>query len=392
MASPQSSTPDIEIAITAVAHGGDGIGRYNDIACFVSGTLPGDTVRARIYRRSKKALWARLLEMLTPSPFRIQQSACAERDCAPVCAWHDFSYPAQGQWKQRIVAESLRRIGGISTEVAFVENPALRTAYRTRAIFHGDAENLGYYAPRTHDVVPLPPCPLNHKRLNEALEALRPLGIRGNIHVTVNPEGDETLVWLREPSEAVQARFPLTDFAASDGRAQFIFDGVPIVNGAFSQASLLLNRMLRRETDQRIGDASSLLDLYCGNGNLSLHYANHCRIIGVDHAHAAIAAANKRAPDTYQCGDEATMAALIAQNTWDVILLDPPRVGAKPIMKSLAEAKARRIIYVSCNPATFSRDAHELVASGWALISTAALDMFPHTPHVETIGVFERSD
>ncbi|HDP34822.1 MAG TPA: class I SAM-dependent RNA methyltransferase [Candidatus Hydrogenedentes bacterium] len=391
MTAPQESDGIVDVEISAVAHGGDGVGRINALTCFVPGALPGETVRARIFRRAKNAVWARTLEVISPSPHRLSNAFCSGRSCAAACAWHDFAYPAQGEWKTRIVAESMRRIGGVAAEVVFIEEPALRLGYRTRAVFHGDGACLGYFAPRTHDVIPLPQCPLNHPRLNTALEALRPMGLRGNIHVTVNPEGDEILARLRRVTPAVKAAFPLANAFDSAECSRFIFDGAPIVNGAFSQASLLLNRMLRREVDIRVGETETLLDLYCGNGNLSLHHAPNCRVVGVDNAKAAIAAANQIVPGAYRIGNERVMAALIQEQSWDVILLDPPRTGAKALAAPLAEAKAGRIVYVSCNPATFARDARSLMEGGWRLTSAAAIDMFPHTPHVETIGVFVRT-
>lgn len=391
MAPPAIFPSNPELVITGVAHGGDGIGRLDNMACFVPGALPGETVRVRIYRRTGNALWGRLLEVVEPSPYRITNSSCGERPCAAACVWQNFAYPAQGEWKQRIVQEAIRRIGNIECDVAFVENPALRQGYRTRAIFHSNGEVLGYYAPRTHDIIPLEACPLLHTKLNAALDALRPLRLHGNIHVTVNPEGQETLICMAEPSGHLRETFPMTDTFNSLQRCQFLFDGVPIVNGTFSQASLLLNRILRHETDNHIGNARSLLDLYCGNGNLSLHHAQMHEVTGVDHAAAAINAANEIKPNTYRRGDEQKMAQLIGERAWDVILLDPPRTGAKSLIEPLAAATAARIIYVSCNPATFARDARGLVSGGWRLISAAAIDMFPHTPHVETIGVFERN-
>jgi 23S rRNA (uracil1939-C5)-methyltransferase len=360
------------------------------MACFVSGALPGETVRVRIYRRTNNALWANLQEVISPSPCRVTSAACAGQPCAEACGWHDFAYPAQGEWKQRIVQETIRRIGNIKVETAFVENPALRNGYRTRAVFHGNGSTIGYYVPRTHDVIALEACPLAHPKLNNALKLLHPLGLRGNIHVTVNPEGEEILISISEPTAPLRELFPLTDSFNSRTRHQFLFDGVPIVNGTFSQASLLLNRMLRRETDRRIGTAASLLDLYCGNGNLSLHHTDKRKVVGVDHAGASISAANELSPGVYKRGDEQAMTRLIQECAWEVILLDPPRTGANALVPSLVAARTKRIVYVSCNPATFARDASGLASGGWRLTSVAALDMFPHTPHVETIGVFER--
>lgn len=386
----QLSSSETEVTITGVAHGGDGIGRIDNLVCFVAGALPGEVVQVHIYRKAKNALWGQLLKVIKPSESRISNPACSGHCCKAACLWHDFAYPDQGHWKQKIVTESIRRIGGIEIEVPFVENQSLRTGYRTRAVFHGDGKHMGYYAPRTHDVIPLSACPLNHERLNQAFVMLEPLGLRANIHVTVNPKGAETLVCMGDPTREVRELFPMTNSFNDRKRHRFLFDGIPIINGAFSQASLLLNRMLRKETDTRIGNAEQLLDLYCGSGNLSLHHTKSCKVVGIDHAKTAIDAANAIAPGAYQQGDERAMATLIRKRQWDVILLDPPRTGAKALVESLAASTAQRIIYVSCNPATFARDAGGLVSGGWHLISAAALDMFPHTPHVETIGVFEK--
>ena len=380
----------LEIAIDAVAHGGDGVGRVGELVCFVSGALPGDVVRARIYRLGKRAVWARLLAVVSPSPHRMLDSVCDGPACASACVWHAFAYPAQGAWKQRIVSETLARLGHVTAEVAFQETPGLRLGYRTRATFHGDGQRIGYYAQRTHDVISLSSCPLNHPHLNDALEALHPLGVKGDVHVTVNPEGDEKLLWMRHPGDPVRAAFPMANVMTDAERHRFFFDGVPIVNGAFSQSSLLLNRMLRRETDACIGQADSLLDLYCGNGNLSLHHAATAEVVGVDHAGPAVETANALGAGDYRRGDEAVMVSLIEERSWEVIILDPPRVGAASLMEALAAARTNAIVYVSCNPATLARDLHVLCSHGWNLIRTTAIDMFPHTPHIESVCLLRR--
>ena len=142
------------------------MGRVSGVVCFVEGALPGDRVAARVYRRGPRAIWAALAEILEPSPARIAGEDCSGKACASGCAWRFFAYPDQAAWKQRIVRDSLKRIGGITAEIEWLEEPTLRLGYRTRAVFHGDGKTLGYYAPRTHAVVPLNGCPLNHDRLN----------------------------------------------------------------------------------------------------------------------------------------------------------------------------------------------------------------------------------
>ncbi len=379
-----------EIAIQSVAHGGDGVGRIGEVVCFVSGALPGDVVQARVYRCANNAVWARLTAIVEPSPDRVVPSPCSGRGCDSACRWHDFSYPAQGEWKRRIVEECLARIGGIVADVALLEAPEHRLGYRTRAAFHGDGSALGYYRQRTHDVIRLEACPLNHFHLNAALQRLQPLCIKGDVHVAVNPEGEDVLVWQNEPSQRLRAAFPLTNGRLDRERFQFLFDGVPIVNGAFSQSSLLLNRLLRAHVDACLEGAESLLDLYCGNGNLSLHHARTRKVIGVDHAGAAVAAAAALVPGAYRQGGEDVMMEQLRACSWDAVLLDPPRTGAKAIVKDLAAARTDKIVYVSCNPATLARDLRELLPGGWRLMEAVAMDLFPHTPHVESVCLLRR--
>ncbi len=391
MTSPVGPKEIFEMEIDAVAHGGDGVGRVQGKVCFVAGAIPGDIVQATVYRSGPRAMWADLHTLLSPSPVRERHLPCMEQACTSACAWRAFAYPAQAAWKRRIVADCLERIGGIHTEIGWLERADQRLGYRTRAVFHGDGNTIGYYVPRTHKVVPMAACLLNHPRLNEALQALRMPGIRGDIHVTVNPEGTETLVFLREDMPVVRKCFPRTNTPLDGSRFHFLFDGVPIVNGGFSQSSLLLNRMLRAHTDACIGNPENLLDLYCGNGNLSLHHAGSGEVCGVDHDEVVVNAVGVLAPGIYVRGDERYMLRALAERDWKVIVLDPPRTGARALVEALATARAHKLVYVSCDPATLARDLRGILAGGWSITQATAVDMFPYTPHVETVCVMERT-
>lgn len=383
------------IEITALAHGGDGIGRANGQVCFVRQALPGDVVRVRVTRTAAQALWAEIAEVLTPSPHRTEP-VCPNFAVSGEASWAHFAYPAQAEWKRRIVQETLARIGGIEAELDWRENPELRTGYRTRAVLHGDGARFGFFAPGSHKVVDTESSALCHPRLNAALRQLRKLKLKGTVTVTVNPEGEETLVWTKFTQRRLKDRFPLANTPKDTGkRAAFFFDGVPIVNGAFSQSSLLLNRLLVDEVRRLAGSPSNLLDLYCGNGNLSLQYAGRIPVTGVDQNKAAIKAAGRAAKQgqtEYRAGDEAMMRKLIAQDEWDTIVLDPPRAGAKALMETLAPTHARAIVYVSCEPATLARDLGMLAGGGWRVARGTAIDMFPHTPHIETAVRLERAE
>ncbi len=378
------------IEITSLAHGGYGVGRVDGQVWFVPYALPGDTVEATEARRAKGLVWGKIESIPSPSPDRVQQPCPVFGSCG-ACTWLHFGYPAQLEWKQRIVLDTLKRLGGvIPVESSAVENPDLRYGYRTRAEFHGDGWKRGFYAEGSHDIVDIALCPLCHPKLNDALALLRTASVPGTVEIAVNPEGDDVLVWTLKPNRRLKKSFPdAQSFDAEDDRTQFIFDGAPIVNGVFSQSSLLLNRLLRAQVHEAIAGANTILDLYCGNGNFTL--AVDADVLGIDHNRASINAAQSTGRHDYRFGKEGEINRTIAEKPWDAILLDPPRTGAIDIMQSLAKSSAQKIVYVSCDPATLARDAKVLVKEGWTLTRCTTVDMFPNTAHIESINIFTRT-
>ena len=379
------------IEITAVAHGGAGVGRIEGQVCFVPCGIPGDTLSIRITRTTKKILWGELVEVLVPSPDRTKPNYPGWQPSG-VSTWLHFKYPAQGQWKREIVQSALSRIAGINDiELGWREDPALRTNYRTRAEFHGDGRDFGFYALGSHDIVDTARCPLCHPKMNTALKGLRELGLKGSVTVTVNPEGEDVLVWTNFQSRRLKDRFPLAGTPKDEqAPARFFFDGIPIVNGGFSQSSLLLNRLLVETVHQYVGKAPSVLDLYCGNGNLTLTLPEKTEVVGIDHNRIAVKAADRVGRGTYFAGQESKMIQHINAGETDVVLLDPPRSGAKALIPALAKSKARAVVYVSCDPATLARDLKGLYEGGWKIVQITALDLFPNTAHVETACLLKR--
>lgn len=388
----------VEMQVTGIAHGGYGVGRVEGQVCFVPYALPDEVIRICIARRSKGVLWGEIVEVLTPSPSRLPSSCSCFGVCGG-CSWLHFAYPAQGEWKTRVVQDCLRRIGGIETEVCWLEDETLRTGYRTRAEFHVQERRIGFYAAGSHTVIDLESCPLLHPRLNAALKTLRAAHPKYAVEVVVNPEGHEVFVYEphtsgRQGSASGMSTTPsrlARAFPDGVGERYFLFDGVPVCNGAFSQSSLQLNRMLRRLVFDLVGEAKNVLDLYCGSGNFSLGLDASIRVRGIDHNAAGIRAAQSIAPDNreYRTGGERAFATALNES-WDAVILDPPRLGAKEILPALATAKAERLIYVSCDPATLARDLKDLTTGSWKLSRVTAVDMFPNTPHVETVCLLER--
>ncbi|GMV93102.1 MAG: SAM-dependent methyltransferase [Candidatus Hydrogenedentota bacterium] len=379
------------VTISSVAHGGYGIARIDGQVCFIPYALPGDEVVVQVERRSKGVLWGAIDRIVAPSPDRIDPGCGVYGRCG-ACTWLHFAYPAQAEWKRRIVRDCFERIAKLQVEVTWADDPDRRLHYRTRAEFHGDGNGFGFYAGGTHDVVDVVTCPLCHPRLNTVLSRLRELGLRGSVEVSVNPESDDVLVWSTKQSAPLASAYPNAQWIGSDGpRAQFRFDGVPVVNGAFSQSSLLLNRVLLRVVQEAVGDSERILDLYCGSGNLSLAFARDRSVVGIDHNRASIEAAQAAGQGEYRTGDETAFGAALGEGQWDAILLDPPRTGAKPVAGVLAECRAKRVVYVSCDPATLARDAKVLAAGGWKPNRVTAVDLFPNTCHIEAVCEFLRA-
>ena len=373
------------VEISGVVHGGHGLVRLEGEVCFVPGALPGDVVRLGNVTRRRNVLWGVVDTLDAPSPHRgTPPCSCAAHPTA--CTWIHFAYPAQAEWKQHIIRDCLTRIGGLKPEVEWREDVEYRLGYRTRATFHSDGRLWGFYAPGTKRVMDRPSCALCHEQLNRALGQLRTVRMKGSVELIVNPEGADTLVWTRHPNASLRKVFPTVNHPRQKRpRDYFLFDGVPVVAGGFSQASLLLNRLLHGAVCEIVGDAERVLDLYCGSGNLSLRFADTAKVRGLDHNLAAITAAQDMGKGCYRLGDETAFQRALTEQQWDAVLLDPPRSGARPILNALADCDTGKMVYVSCDPATLARDLKHLTHHGWRLNRVIALDLFPHTPHVETV-------
>jgi len=390
--SGENQIPRLEI--TALAQGGEGIARVEGMVWFVPFAYPGDVVSARILSRHRS--WGRALpvDWLEPSPFRRPFIGGTE---APEQAylWGCFDYTGQSIWKPRLAAETLRRVGGITVEPEFVTAPEpLRLNWRDRCTFHADrAGHPGYYLWHTHEIAPVQACPLASPAVNQALTVLARIGHTAPVTLTAHPLTGETMAWCSDRDLArlkSTLPFPVNSPGNPQAPAQFIMDGTLVVNGAFCQSSLLLNRTLRERVTQALMDAKTILDCYCGNGNLTRGVATRAKVTGFDLNTAAIEAARATVPGEFRVGDEMAMAEVLGSDVFDAVVLDPPRTGARHLATALAACRACRIVWVSCDTATLARDLKTVLAGGWNLRNCTVIDMFPYTPHAEILCVLER--
>lgn len=379
-----------EVTITRLAHGGDGIGEIDGKICFVPYGLPGDTLEVKLTKDKKTFCRGRITKVVTPSPDRIKVDCRVYEKCGG-CSWFHLDYPAQLEWKQKIVETAFLKLAKLDVTVDGLENPDLRTGYRTRATFKGHEGDWGFYAAESHEVVDIDECPLCHPDMNAALKKLKQTPIGGEVEVLVNPEGDEVFLWTEEPSKELKNDFPSAqNLEDGDGRVQFMFDEIPVVNGTFNQSSLQLNRLLVDHVHSFLQDAESILDLYCGSGNMTLGLSEKAHIVGLDKNGPAIQAADHTGRGEFHIGSDKAFPDFINRQKWGAIILDPPRVGAKHSMPALRDADTDRIIYISCDPATLARDAAVILQGPWKINSITAIDIFPNTNHIETVCVFDR--
>jgi 23S rRNA (uracil1939-C5)-methyltransferase len=434
----------IELTITALSHSAEGIARHEGRVVFVPFALPGETVRAEIVEEKKGYARARLVEVIAPSPDRIAprcphyfhlpstlhsppSTACGG------CQLQHLAYPAQLKHKTQTVIEQLTRIAGMPQPPVreCLPSPAphsgereARSAspaqallapapfgYRNHIQFAVTAEGaLGYRAAQSRAIVPIRECPIAEPVLMETfarigLESapgLERLSLRAGVDdVLVVFEGDAPEVEVDLPVSAALLRPDVSTLALA-GRDYVLMEvkgrEFKVSAGAFFQvngavAALLVDEVLRALA---LRGGETVLDLYSGVGLFTAFIAPlAARVIGIETFEPAVddAAINLDEFDhveLYCAPVEAVLPTLDVRA--DGVLLDPPRAGCAPeVLDALLAVEAARVVYVSCDPATFARDAKRLLAGGYTLDFVQPLDMFPHTYHIECVARFTRS-
>jgi 23S rRNA (uracil1939-C5)-methyltransferase len=342
------------VTISDIAFGGKGVARHEGKVFFVPFTAPGDVVKVRVTRDKKKFAEAVVLEVLTPSPDRVEPKCNWYGKCGG-CAYQHIAYPAQLALKHQQVEQTLRRVGRL-TEVPMrpiVPSPE-SYEYRNRIRVHVMNWQAGFFAHASHELIPVSRCDIAKPGVNEAFHNLRRARVK---------DGDYVVV-----ADAERGRF----FEQTN-------DAV---------AAEMLNVV---EALMPVGH-DLLVDAYCGAGFFAHRLAsNFNAVVGLEASEFAIEHANrtKAANERFIVGDVAeTLASVLAPATpaTTTLLIDPPAAGidARVVDHILASAPAT-VIYVSCNPATLARDLASLIPM-YRLKSVTPLDMFPQTAEVEVIA------
>ncbi len=426
------------LTIHKLIHGGKGLGTLADgMKVMVPGVLPGETVtiqETKVHRGHKEA---ELVRIDQPSPDRIVPP-CPHFGRCGGCDLQHVAYAAQLECKQQILHESLLRAGMALTDDQCrppLPSP-LTLGYRHRIRLHLDATgNLGFHQASSNTVVPIRRCLLATEPINRVLAALVEADLATRLRGTImaiellhSPADDRVFLVAHPAAEATGADLaPLPALLAS------LADGTIVLPSRRGQerqpahditlcqhCSLLgLDYTLRWDADcffqvnvvqnirlvelavqeLKCAAPATVLDLYCGMGNFSLPLALRGALVtGIEQNRHSIRWAGRNAAVAglatcrFLAGDvEAHLIRLHKQRaTFDCILLDPPRQGLGKATALLPALRARRIVAISCDPATQARDLGRIIAKGYRLRSITPVDMFPQTHHIESVALLEK--
>jgi len=427
--------PVASATVVDLTHDGVGVADLDGKRVFVADALPGERVEFVLRKRRRKIQEAELTRVLEPSPDRVVPECEYFGRCGG-CALQHLAHPAQVSFKQRVVAETLKRIGRVEPDEWL---PAVVSApwhYRRRArlgvryvagkgrVLVGFRERAGGYITDMHRCPVLVP-PVDGL-LGPLAELIEKSGVREQVPQIEAVVADDAVALvfrvLEEPSAADTEAFrafgaqhaidmywqrggpgtvvpldrarPLTFRLAEFGLTyEFLpIDFVQVNAGINAELVSTAVRLAAVEATDKV------LDLYCGLGNFSLPLAQRAgALLGVEGDAGLVARAVRNAAKNGITNARFVAADLMASDwpfyreRWDVVVLDPPRTGAEAPVAELGSSGARRIVYVSCHPATLARDAQVLVEKhGFTLRLARVFDMFPHTHHIEALALFTR--
>ncbi len=430
---------EVEASIVGLTHDGHGIAALNGERVFVPGALPGERALLTVERRRRRRRRVSLIEVLAPADERVEPPCEYFGRCGG-CAVQHLSYEAQVRFKESVVRDAFERIAGLEAPEWLAPLTGEQWHYRRRArlgVRYVDGKGrvlVGFKERATRYVTDMAACrvlvkPMDRlpgelsrtveqtslsRQLPQAeiavgdhaqavvlrvlaeptsddLDHFATLGRNLGVDIYLQPGGPGTVRPL-EPGTARTLSYRLEEF---DVELEFAPTDFVQVNGAVNAA--MVSRVVERF---EITANDRVLDLYCGLGNFSLPLARHAgEVVGVEGEGGLVARAARNA----RCNDVTNAQFVTAdlhqadwpflRERWDLVVLDPPRSGAQAAVKLMRQMAPRRIVYVSCHPATLARDALELTANqGYRLTVAGIADMFPHTHHVEALAVFDRSD
>ena len=388
---------EIELSIDALTNLGAGVGRIEGWVVFVPFSLPGETVKARVFRNDKNCSHADLVEVLVSSPDRVEAGCPLFGECGG-CQYQHLSYQKQLEWKSRQVGELMKHMAGITFPVNKCLSSEQVWNYRSKITPHfekakdGDLGPIGFLAfGRRSQLVDVPQCPIAMETINRELPV-----IREGLRKRASSFKRGATVLLRATEDRVE-----TDFKAvatehvGELKFQFLagdfFQNNPFILPAFT------GHVARQAA---AGGAKFLVDAYCGSGLFALTLAaSFEQVAGVEVSETSCEWARKNAAANgitnavfLTASAEAIFDSISFPAAESAVVIDPPRKGCTPeFIEQLVKFGPARVVYVSCDPATQVRDLKLLGDGDYQLEDVQPFDLFPHTRHLECVMTLVRA-
>ncbi len=439
--------------INDITSEGSGVCRIDGMAVFVPDTAAGDILDLRIVKVLKNYAYGIIENMIEPSAERVAPDCPHYKQCGG-CVFRHINYAAECSVKNKIVTDAFRRIGGINTVPDEFIGGDTTGRYRNKAQYplavrDGKAV-CGFYAERTHRVIPIEDCPLQPKVFAEIVctsldfinakklpvyDESSHTGIMRHIYIRQGAHSGEIMVCYVVRKEFSRQLRPLADILTKNyphiksvimnvnpdktnvilGRDSSILSGadhicdvmcgntVQISAQSFYQVNTVQAEKLYRKALEYAAPKSSdiVADLYCGVGTIGLSMAAEVgKIVGVEIVPEAIvnaklnAAKNNISNAEFHCGDAGEVFEKLRQNgcSPDIIVLDPPRKGcSEQTLSTVVSAAPQKVVMISCNPSTAARDAKRLGEHGYTTEKICGVDLFPRTKHVECVVLMSRN-
>lgn len=376
---------------------------------FVRWALPGEVVSVRIVERKREYAFAEAVEVLSPSPRRVDPP-CEVFGVCGGCQLQHAEYPYQLEMKREILKEAFRRIG--KTDVApETAPPGEPFGYRYRGRFRVDGERVGFHGERSHRLVPVSRCPLMIEAINAVLPGLRGLGrfakvsevqvagdgLRASAFFPGAPFGEGIVAHLAGRTGGILAGARFEDRSWGEERITLPLEGISysVSPRGFFQANWRMNQAMVRRIGAILGESAGarLLDLYAGAGNFALPLAAKVREVVAVEGEAQSFRELRGNVRANALGNvrivRSSVEAFRPEGRFDALVLDPPRAGlSERSLARVREIAAGKILYVSCNPSTLARDVRSL-SDRYDLSSLEMHDFFPNTHHVEALAVLK---
>lgn len=451
---PLKKNQDIEIEITGITTEGSGVGHYDGIAVFVPNTATGDVIDCHIIKTKKNYAVGKIKSIIKASKSRIIPDCDVFSRCGG-CAFRHMNYTAECEMKKQRVIDAFARLGHIEILPEEIIKSGRENRYRNKAQYPVRLENgklnIGFFAQNSHRVIDCRDCMLQPKEFGRIVSVFRKWIEKNNISV-YNEENHKGLlrhIYIRKAFETNQimvcavinghnlpkkddlitSLLKCTDNIASitvnentndsnvilgkkcctiwgSDYIEDILCGIKVRISPLSfyqvnrdQAEKLYNKAFEYA---ELTENDTLLDLYCGAGTIGLSMAKKVKkLIGVEIIPEAIedAKVNAEINDIdnaeFICGDAPEAAKILKDRGIkpDVIIVDPPRKGcAADLLDTIDEMNPKRLVYISCDPATLARDCAILKEKGFEVQKVTPVDMFPRTSHVETVVLLSREN